>query len=188
MIFVGAVALAAPYLGIDLYVDPIFSIWLIFIGLMLGGTARQTRLQSRATQRIASVRVEDVMDAEPVAIPADATLERANEEFFLRYRWPWFPVVDQAGRLAGLVTHAEVENVDEASRLATTVSAVMTPESGAALRVRTDESLESLLDSRTDGLRRLGAVLAVDTDGVLRGVVTLQQIQRALRSAAGSAA
>jgi hypothetical protein len=64
----------------------------------------------------------------------------------------------------------------------------MTPDSGGALRVRTDESLEALLDSRTDGLRRLGALLAVDREGVLRGVVTVQQVQRALRAAPGSAA
>ena len=38
------------------------------------------------------------MDAEPVAIPDDATVERALDEFFLRYRWPWFPVTDAAQR------------------------------------------------------------------------------------------
>ena len=39
------------------------------------------------------------MDAEPVAIPSDATVERALDEYFLRYRWPWFPVVDAAAAL-----------------------------------------------------------------------------------------
>jgi CBS domain-containing protein len=128
------------------------------------------------------------MDAEPVAIPSDATLERANEEFFLRYRWPWFPVIDHAGHLVGLLTGGEVEKVDEESRRGTPVSTVMTPDAGSGLRVGVDESLESLLDSGTDGLRRLGAVLAVDREGILRGVVTLQQVQRALRSSPGPAA
>ena len=35
-----------------------------------------------------------------------------------------------------------------------------------------------------DGLSRLGAVMAVDGDGVLRGIVTVEAVQRALRSAA----
>ena len=40
------------------------------------------------------------MDAEPVAIPEDASVERALDEYFLRYRWPWFPVVDAAAALS----------------------------------------------------------------------------------------
>ena len=158
-------------------------IWLVFIGLMLGQAARGAALQSQLTSRIEGVRVADVMDAEPVAIRSDATLEQASEEFFLRYRWPWFPVVDAAGRLVGLVTSAEVEDVDEHRRRATPVESVMTPDSGDSLRVGTDESLEQLLALRREGLQRLGAVMAVDAEGVLRGVITLQQVQRALRSA-----
>jgi Zn-dependent protease len=162
----------------------ITGIWLIFIGLMLGQAARGAVLQSQVTSRIEGVRVEDVMDAQPVAIPSDATLERAYDEFFLRYRWPWFPVVDRAGRLLGLVTSGEVEAVGEESRRGTPIESVMTPDQSGSLRVGTDESLESLLDSRREGLQRLGAVMAVDAEGVLRGVVTLQQVQRALRPAA----
>ena len=42
--------------------------------------------------------------------------------------------------------------------------------------------LESLLGA--EGLSRLGAMVAVDEDGVLQGVVTLAQVRRALRPAA----
>jgi hypothetical protein len=38
----------------------------------------------------------------------------------------------------------------------------------------------------SDSLGRLGAVMAVDDLGVLKGVVTIEQVQRALRSALGS--
>jgi xanthine/CO dehydrogenase XdhC/CoxF family maturation factor len=40
--------------------------------------------------------------------------------------------------------------------------------------------LETLLDAN-GGLAQLGAVMAVDGDGVLRGVVTASQVRRALR-------
>jgi Zn-dependent protease len=161
----------------------ITGIWLIFIGLMLGQAARTAAVQSHVTSRIEGVRVVDVMDAQPVAIPSDATLEQAHEEFFLRYRWPWFPVVDPAGKLLGLVTSGEVDAVDEERRRATSIDSVMTPDPSGALGVGTDMSLEQLLDSRREGLQRLGAVMAVDAEGILRGVVTLQQVQRALRPA-----
>jgi CBS domain-containing protein len=39
-----------------------------------------------------------------------------------------------------------------------------------------------------ESLRQLGAVMAVDRDGVLQGVVTLEEIRRALHSAFGSPA
>ena len=45
----------------------------------------------------------------------------------------------------------------------------------------TDESLETLLTR--EGLARLGAIMAVDGDGVLRGIVTVDQVRRALRPA-----
>jgi hypothetical protein len=49
------------------------------------------------------------------------------------------------------------------------------------VRIGEAEPLESLLGS--DGLGRLGAMVAVDQDGVLRGVVTLAEVRRALRVA-----
>jgi CBS domain-containing protein len=150
---------------------------------MLGQAARTAVVQSRLTAQIAGVRVADVMDAQPVAIPAEATVERAHEEFFLRYRWPWFPVVDAGGRLVGLVTSAEVEAIAEERRPAMTIDAVMTRDATGTLEVGTDDSLEDVIGSRTEGLQRLGAVLAVDRDGILRGVVTLQQVRRALQPA-----
>ena len=37
------------------------------------------------------------MDPEPVAIPGDMTIGDALHEYFLRYRYDWFPVVDGNG-------------------------------------------------------------------------------------------
>jgi hypothetical protein len=48
-----------------------------------------------------------------------------------------------------------------------------------AWRVRLDDPLEALLAS--EPLRRIGALMAVDADGRLRGVVTIDQVRRALQ-------
>ena len=50
------------------------------------------------------------------------------------------------------------------------------------VRIGEQAPLESLLGA--EGLGRLGAMVAVDQDGVLQGVVTLAQVRRALRPAA----
>ena len=49
-------------------------------------------------------------------------------------------------------------------------------------RVGRDQPLEALLGQ--PGLRDLGALMAVDAEGVLCGVVTVEQIRRALTAAA----
>ena len=47
--------------------------------------------------------------------------------------------------------------------------------------MRLDAPLESLLGN--ESLRRLGGLAAVDADGRLRGVITAEQVGRALRDA-----
>ena len=107
------------------------------------------------------------MDAEPVALPADTKLDRALEEFFLRYRWPWFPVVDATGRFLGLVSRQKVEDVPEALRPGSSVDQVMTIENAGSYRIGVDEPLEALLAS--EGLLRLGALMAVDGEACCGG-------------------
>jgi hypothetical protein len=57
----------------------------------------------------------------------------------------------------------------------------MEPDDGE-WRVGSDATLETLLGS--EPLRQVGALFAVDPEGRLRGVVTIDQVRRALQSAA----
>jgi Zn-dependent protease len=157
-------------------------IWLAIIGFFLAQAARSAHAQATFAGRIEHLRVEDVMDAEPVAIPESLPLDRAEDEYFLRYGWPWFPVVDGYGRLVGVVSREAVGSVDEAARSSRVTSSVMArDDGGSGLRARLDDPLESLLGQ--ESLGRLGAVMAVDAEGVLRGVVTVERIRQALRPA-----
>jgi Mg/Co/Ni transporter MgtE len=116
------------------------------------------------------------MDSEPVTIPAELPARQAYEEFFLRYQgWDWFAVVDAEGRYLGRVQRTAVQAASDGEQ---TVADV-TP-ADAEGRVREDATLEALLGS--EPLRRLGSLMAVDADGRLRGVVTMEQVSRALRS------
>jgi CBS domain-containing protein len=126
--------------------------------------------------RLEGVTAADIMDAEPVTIPAGMPVAQAYEEFFLRYHgWPWFVVVEDDGRAAGIAHRAVVEQVaHQEGHLA--VRAV----TAAGEQVATDTRLESLAGS--EPLRRLGALMAVDRDGRLRGVVTVEQVSRALQA------
>ena len=161
------------------YEDYFIGIWFLFIAMFVIQAARAEEVWSRRVGRqLEGLCVRDVMDAEPVALPAQTKLDRALSEYFWRYGWAWFPVTDQEGRFVGLVTLGDVEKVPEALRPGSSVDEVMTRDP-SAFRVAVDDPLESLLGA--EALHRLGAVMAVDGDGVLRGVVTLGQVRRALR-------
>ena len=146
------------------------------LGYLLWQSARSAVVQSAVTSRLEGVTVADIMDSEPVTVPADMPVERAYEEFFLRYQgWPWFAVVEADGRYAGIAHRAAVES-------AALGHADMPVRELAAdsAEVRDDAPLETLLGS--ESLRRIGALMAVDADGRLRGVVTFDQVTRALRA------
>ena len=171
--------------GVALYAftgDFVGGIWLAFIGWFLAGAARSAEAQADFAGRIEHIRVADVMDAEPVAIPDSASLADAEHDFFLRYGWAWFPVTDSSDRLVGVVSREAVESVPADLRAGQRVAAVMARDDGSSgLRVLLDEPLESLLGQ--EGLTRLGAIMAVDGEGVLRGVVTIDAVRRALQGA-----
>jgi Zn-dependent protease len=166
------------YLG-----DIISGLWLVVLGFILRGSARAAIVQSEVTSRLEGVSVGDVMDREPVAIAEDTTVERALDEYFLRYQWPWFPVVDANQRFTGLLDRQTADAVPAVERASTTAGDILARDSGS-ITVPVDTSLESLLGN--ESLRRLGAVVATDPDGRLRGVITVDAVGRALRDPAGA--
>jgi Zn-dependent protease len=161
------------YLG-----DVIGGIWLAFVGFILRGAAKSAIAQTELTTRIEGVSVGDVMDRDPVAIPEEASIEQALDEYFLRYRSPWFPVVDGTQHVIGLIDQPTADNVPAVERTSSSVSDVVARDSGS-LTVRDDAPLESVLGN--ESLRRLGALIATDDAGHLSGVLTIDAIGKALR-------
>jgi Zn-dependent protease len=154
-----------------------WGLWYVVLGWMLGGAARAAVAQSNFVTRIEGITAGDIMDAEPVTIPAELSTERAYDEFFLRYQgWPWFAVVEADGTFVGLAHRAAVEH----AALHGDGAVPVRDHVADSAQVRTDTPLEALVTS--EPLRRLGALMAVDADGRLRGVVTLEQVSRALQT------
>ena len=157
-------------------------LWAMALGWLLLQAARGEMVRSAFSERMGGITVADIMDRDPVTIPSSLPLRRALEEFFLRYRWPWFPVVDAGGRFVGVVHEERLRSAEAADEAGGTVADMTDGAETGEWRVGQDASLESLLAS--EPLNRLGALMAVDGDGVLRGVVTRDQVRRALQSAA----
>ena len=89
-------------------------------------------------------------------------------------------MVDAAHKFLGLVVKDKADEVPETSRASSHVFELLEQDDGT-FQVRDDAPLDSLLANRA--LRRFGAVMAVDIDGRLAGVITVEQVGRALRDA-----
>jgi Zn-dependent protease/CBS domain-containing protein len=161
-------------------------LWLIAISYLLYQSARGALMQTTLTERIEGVTVSDVMDPQPVAIPAQTPVSEALEEYFLRYGWAWFPVIDEHGHLLGIAQRDRLQATHDGGEGWLTVGAVLDKDDAGRWRIGEDRPLTEALSSESFG--KLGAVMAVDREGVLRGILTTDQVRRALRSAFGSVA
>jgi Zn-dependent protease len=161
-------------------------LWLVLLAFLLGQSARGAVMQSALTERIDAVLVSDIMDRQPVAIPSQTPVMQALDEYFLRYGWSWFPVIDDVGRFMGISRQERLQAAADGGEGWLTVDAVLESEEAGKWRVNEDRPISEVLSS--DSLGRLGALMAVDGEGVLRGVVTVEQVRRALQAALGTPA
>lgn len=175
-----AVLLAGVGIWLMLSYGSFSGLWLLAISFMLGQSARSAVLQTAVTARIEEVRVADVMDRQPVSIPSATDVNRALDEFLIRYGATWLPVVDPEGRFLGIAHRDRAQTVQDAGDGETAIDSVLEREDGQVMHVDEDRPLTEVLT--LESLGRLGAVMAVDREGVLRGVITTDQIRRALQA------
>jgi CBS domain-containing protein len=154
--------------------DTIGAIWWIVLGYLIASSARGATVGARVTERLEGVTVGDIMDVSPVTMPDDTRLIEAEEQWFARYGAEWFAVTDEHDRLLGIAERSRISDAVDAGQPALEVRDVLTPGDP----VRTEQPLEAVVTA--EPLRRLGAVMAVDANGVLRGVLTVEQVRRAL--------
>lgn len=158
-------------------------LWLMAIAFLLYQSARGAIRQTSLTERIEGITVSDVMDPQPVAIHAETAVGEALDSYFLRYGWPWFPVIDEQGRLLGIAQREKLQATYDGGEGWLTVGAVLDADEGG-WHIGEDRPLTEVLSSESFG--KLGAVMAVDREGILRGILTADRVRRALHSALGS--
>src|SRR4051794_3397200 len=157
-------------------------LWFVVLSWFLLPAARAAVLSGTVSDQLARVTVADVMDPHPFTLDGATTLLEANERVFERHDWPFVPLVDAENRFLGVLLRETVESEIAAGRPALAASDAV---AGDRLDwiIRTDQQLEDLLSQPS--LRGLGAVFALDREDFLRGVVTIEQVRRAITPAPG---
>ena len=156
-------------------------LWWLMLAFFIGQAARGALIQTQVTSRLGERTVMDLMDRHPVTLPGDVDAARADEEWFTRYGWSWFAVVDEFGRFIGIAREDKVRPAAENPGLGgpPLVRDLVEPGSGMDWAVDETAKVDSLLSS--EPLSVNGALMAVDEHGVLQGVITVEQVRAALR-------
>jgi Zn-dependent protease/predicted transcriptional regulator len=150
-------------------------LWFVLLGWFLISAATAENQQAVLQSRLRTVPVREIMTANPVTVPASATVAQFLNDYLPWSRHSAFPVVADS-QTVGLVTVKRINQVPAGERGQTTLRDLACPLSEVA-RATPDSSADDLLPS-LNGCAD-GRALVFD-DGRLAGIVSPSDISRAL--------
>ena len=154
-------------------------LWLALIGFFLVVASGEQALGAQVQAALSGVHAGDLMSAPVVSIPAQTSVAQAGTDYFLRYRYTSFPVVDALGRAVGLVSVTQLEALAARKRAGERVEDIA--EHDPELIVTEDEDVARLLER--PAFARFGRAVVVDGSGRPIGLVSITDVERALRAA-----
>ena len=165
--------------ALELFAGSLEGLWLGAIGFFIVIAADQQAMGAEIRAAFSGVKAADLMSTPLVAIPAGLSVNRATTEYFARYRYTAFPVVDARQQLLGIVTIDRVEALAPARRGLSLVDEVA--DRDPQLVVGEDVDVAELLER--PAFTRVGRAVVVDERGIAVGLVSITDVQRAIRSA-----
>ncbi|WP_125610263.1 IMP dehydrogenase [Specibacter cremeus] len=140
----------------------------------IGIIHRNLSIEAQAAQVDQVKRSESGMITNPVTVGPGATLQELDD-LCARYRVSGLPVVDEDQKLLGIITNRDTRFIPRAEFATRTVHEVMTrmPLITAKVGVAREEVIELL------GKHRIEKLPLVDDDGVLQGLITVKDFDKA---------
>lgn len=154
-------------------------IWFMLIGWFLTTAAAAEEQHAKVSGALSDVRVRDVMSADPTVAPRSLSVDQFLEDYVFPHRFSTFPLTEDGGRPAGLVTLNRVKAVSADRRASTPIHEVACPVDDVP-QVGPDEPLADLLP-RMWGCAD-GRVLVVE-DGRIVGLVSPTDVLRQMEVA-----
>jgi len=99
-------------------------LWLIFIGMFLRGVAEGGYQEVLMRQSLENVQVREVMIEDVVNVQPDLTVRELVTDYFLRYGFKGFPVMEN-NKVTGVVSLHEIKNIHQANDQTTRVTDIM---------------------------------------------------------------
>ena len=156
----------------------IAAVWFVLVGWFLVTAAHAEATAALLVGALANVRVRDVMTEHPVTVPIHTSVSALVEEWFMHHDCSAFPVVDERGSVAGLVTLAKVRSIDRSRWDRLDVADVADARATVAA-ARPDEAITALLERMSTAVGGAGRALVFDGDELV-GIVSPRDVQRAV--------
>jgi len=153
-------------------------LWLMLIGWFLYTAAQSSYQQASFQELLRGVKVKDIMVKEIISITPELTIEDVISNYFLRFGYGGFPVIDNK-RFLGFLTLKECKDVPKEKRASVRVGDIYIPHEKRWEVSENDEAISALeLMISADTGR-----LAVVKDGALTGIITRNGIARYIQVA-----
>jgi predicted transcriptional regulator len=146
---------------------------LILVGWFLYSAAQASYQQATLQETLWGIKVKDIMVREMQTIDPSISLERAVDDYFLRYGYGGFPVID-GGKFLGILTLKEVKDVPRESWGNEKVSAVFVPHD-KRWEVSMDDDVIKALELMIKEDK--GRIVVTDKDRII-GLITRNGIAR----------
>jgi CBS domain-containing protein len=154
-------------------------LWLAVIGFFVVAAARSEVMHTEIESTFTGMTAGALMSKPVVTVPGDITVADAVRTAFEARRYTAFPVVDGRGRVLGLLTLDRVAAMTVPERAARLVRDVADADPG--LKVGQSDDAVGLIER--PAFLRVGRAVVCDSGGTPVGLVSITDVQRAIRAA-----
>ncbi len=151
-------------------------VWLAVVGFFVVFAARAEESGLRVRVAVSGRQAGRLMSFPAVTIPAGASVAEAVEDFFVRYRYSAFPVMD-GDRLVGLVDLAAVERVPGGRRSSTSVGQIALHH--PSLVIDEHQDVAELLER--PAFQKIGRAIVLMPGGDV-GIISITDVKQVLRA------
>jgi Zn-dependent protease/CBS domain-containing protein len=170
-----AFGMAMVFFGLLMLLDgAVGGLWLAFIGMFLLAAAGAESQHAALHARFGDQPIASLLASPVISIPEHLTAAEAIPAYFVRYLHTAYPVIDDAGRMIGLLTADAIRRLSQQQRATTLVTAIS--DRDPQLIVNPDDAIADVL-ARPAFVRRRHAV-AVDEDGRPVGMLAAVDVTR----------
>ncbi len=151
-------------------------IWFLLIGWFLYTAAQSSYQQATVKGILSGAKVRDVMAGDVISVNADTPLSELVDNYFLKYGYGGFPVVD-GGRLIGMISLKEIKGLNKDKWTTTRAQEVMQALDDSFV-VSEDDNLSVILERMVQEDKGRFPVI---NNGRLVGLITRTGIAKLLR-------
>lgn len=150
-------------------------IWFVMIGWFLQTASKMSYRKLIIRQALEGEQLKRFMKTDPITIPSDITVEEAIEDYFYKYHYKMFPVME-SDKLVGCVTTKDIKNISKEERSRAKISDVLKSCSSENIVHPDTDTMKAMSRmSKTNNTR-----LMVVENGNLLGIITLKDMLKFL--------